>query len=116
MNANKIPPGTNQTLYIKSTTTIPTIPSMPPAAKALLAALGFAVRGVGVAVLRALVAAVALAVVVVLRDIGTVIEPVGSRMVVLRATIELANVTVGVALVEWAELLLAVRRALDEEE
>lgn len=116
MNANKNPPGTNQTLYIKSTTTIPTIPSMPPAAKALLAALGFAVRGVGVAVLGALVAAVALAVVVVLRDIGTVIGPVGSRMVVLRATLELATVTLGVALVEWVELLLAVRRALDEEE
>lgn len=89
---------------------------MPPAAKALLAALGFAVRGVGVAVLRALVVAVALAVVVVLRDIGTVTGPVGSRMVVLWATIELATVTEGVALVEWVELLLAVRRALDEEE
>lgn len=105
-----------KSLYIKSTTTIPTIPSMPPAAKALLAALGFAVSGVGVAVLRALVAAVALAEVVVLRDIGTVIEPVGCRMVVLRAKLELATVTLGVALVEWVELLLAVRRALDEEE
>lgn len=103
-------------LYIKSTTTNPTIPSMPPAAKALLAALGFAVRGVGVAVLRALVPAVALAVEVVLRDNGTVIEPVGRRMVVLRATNELATVTLGVGLVERIVLLLAVRRALDEEE
>ncbi len=116
MNANKIHQVLIKSLYIKSTTTIPTIPSMPPAAKALLAALGFAVSGVGVAVLRALVAAVALAVVVVLRDIGTVIEPVGCRMVVLRAKLALATVTLGVALVEWVELLLAVRRALDEEE
>lgn len=95
--------------YIKSTTTNPTIPSIPPAAKALLAALGFAVSGVGVTVLRKLVAAVALAVVVVLRDNGTVIEPVGSRMVVLRATVELATITLGVALVERIVLLLAVR-------
>lgn len=65
--------------------------------------------GVGVTVLRTLVAAVALAVVVVLRDNGTVIEPVGSRMVVLRATVELATVTLGVALVERIVLLLAVR-------
>lgn len=81
--------------YIKSTTTIPTIPSMPPAAKALLAALGFAESGVGAAV-----AAVALAVVVVLRDNGTVVGPVGSRMVVLRFTNVLATVTLGVGLVK----------------
>lgn len=78
---------------------------MAPVAKALLAALGFAVRGVGVAVL----AAVALAVVVVLRDNGTVVGPVGSRIVVLRATIELATVTLRIALVERIVLLLAVR-------
>lgn len=68
---------------------------MPPAAKALLAALGFAESGVGAAV-----AEVALAVVVVLRDNGTVVGPVGSRMVVLRATNVLPTVTVGVALVK----------------
>ena len=63
--------------------------------------------------LPALVAAVALAAVVVLSEDGTVIELVGSRMVVLRAALELAKVTLGVALVEWVELLLVVRRALD---
>lgn len=63
--------------------------------------------------LRAMVAAVALAAVVVLSENGTVIELVGSRMVVLRAALELATVTLGVALVEWVELLLVVRRALD---
>lgn len=89
------------------------MPSTPPAAKALLAALGFAERGVEVAELRAMVAAVALAAVVVLSENGTVIELVGSRMVVLRAALELATVTLGVALVEWVELLLVVRRALD---
>lgn len=117
MNTNKINRDTNQTLYIRSTTTIPTIPSIPPAAKALLAALGFAERGVGVVVPLALVAAVALAaVVVVLREDGTVIGPVGSRTVVLRAALGLATVTLGVGLVERVELLLVVRRALDEEE
>lgn len=55
MNADKNHRVINQPLYIRSTTTIPTIPSMPPAAKALLAALGFAERGVGVAVLLALI-------------------------------------------------------------
>lgn len=97
MNANENPPRyhTNQTPYIKSTATIPTSPSMPPATKALLAALGFAESGVEVAV-----AAVALAVVVVLRDNGTVVGPVGSRMVVLRAMNVLPTVTMGVALVE----------------
>lgn len=89
------------------------MPSTPPAAKALLAALGFAERGVEVAELPALVAAVALAAAVVLSEDGTVIELVGSRMVVLRAALELAKVTLGVALVEWVELLLVVRRALD---
>lgn len=116
MNGNKTNRVLDQTLYIKSTTTIPTIPSMPPAAKARLAALGFAERGVGVAVRLALVAAVALAVVVVLRENGTVIELVGSRMVVLRAALELATVTLGVALVERVVLLVVVIRVLEEEE
>lgn len=116
----------NQTLYIRSTTTIPTRPSMPPAAKALLAALGFAERGVEVALMLALgalgalamgaLAVGALAVVKVLSEDGTVIELVGSRMVLLCATPELATVTLGVALVGRVELLLLVRRALDEEE
>lgn len=96
------------------------MPSMPPAAKALLAALGFAERGVNVAVLLALVAAVALAVVVVLSEDGTVIELIGCRMVVLRATPELATVTLVVALVvalvARVELLLVVRRVLVDEE
>lgn len=70
----------DQTLYIRSTTTIPTRPSIPPAAKALLAALGFAERGAGVAVMLALGA---LAVGKVLSEDGTVIELVGSRIVLL---------------------------------
>lgn len=113
----------DQTLYIRSTTTIPTRPSMPPAAKALLAALGFAVRGVEVALMLALgalamgaLAVGALAVVKVLSEDGTVIELVGSRMVLLWAAPELATVKLGVALVDRVELLLLVRRALDEEE
>lgn len=113
----------DQTLYIRSTTTIPTRPSMPPAAKALLAALGFAVRGVEVALMLALgalamgaLAVSALAVVKVLSEDGTVIELVGSRMVLLWAAPELATVKLGVALVDRVELLLLVRRALDEEE
>lgn len=100
MNAYKIDRKLIRPLYIKSATTNPTIPSMPPTAKALLAALGFAERGVGVEVLLALVAAVALAVVVVRRENGTVIEPVGCRIVVLRVTLKLATVMLGVALVE----------------
>lgn len=113
----------DQTLYIRSTTTIPTRPSMPPAAKALLAALGFAERGVEVALMLALgalamgaLAVGALAVVKVLSEDGTVIELVGSRMVLLWAAPELATVKLGVALVDRVELLLLVRRALDEEE
>lgn len=113
----------DQTLYIRSTTTIPTRPSMPPAAKALLAALGFAERGVEVALMLALgalamgaLAVGALAVVKVLSEDGTVIELVGSRMVLLWAVPELATVKLGVALVDRVELLLLVRRALDEEE
>ena len=107
----------HQTLYIRSTTTIPTRPSMPPAAKALLAALGFAERGAEVAVMLALGALGALAVVKVLSEDGTVIELVGSRMVLLWAAPELATVTLGAALADRVELLLLlVRRALDEEE
>lgn len=113
----------DQTLYIRSTTTIPTRPSIPPAAKALLAALGFAERGVEVAWMLALgalamgaLAVSALAVVKVLSEDGTVIELVGSRMVLLWAAPELATVKLGVALVDRVELLLLVRRALDEEE
>lgn len=118
----------DQTLYIRSTTTIPTRPSMPPAAKALLAPLGFAERGVEVALMLALgaltmgalavgaLAVGALAVVKVLSEDGTVIELVGSRMVLLWAAPELATVKLGVALVDRVELLLLVRRALDEEE
>lgn len=113
MNANKNHRVINQTFYIRSTTTIPTRPSMPPAAKALLAALGFAERGVEVPVMLALGA---LAVVKVLSEDGTVIELVGSRMVLLWAAPELATVTLGAALVDRVELLLLVRRAVDEEE
>lgn len=113
MNANKNHRVINQTFYIRSTTTIPTRPSMPPAAKALLAALGLAERGVEVAVMLALGA---LAVVKVLSEDGTVIELVGSRIVLLWTAPELATVTLGAALVDRVELLLVVRRALDEEE
>lgn len=112
-NAKKNHRVINQTFYIRSTTTIPTRPSMPPAAKALLAALGFAERGVEVAVMLALGA---LAVVKVLSEDGTVIELVGRRMMLLWAAPELATVTLGAALVDRVELVVVVRRALEEEE
>lgn len=86
---------------------------MPPAAKALLAALGFADRGVEVAMG---LARVALAVAEVLSEDGTVTGPVGSKMVVLCSAPVLATVTLGAALIDRVELLVVVRRALEEEE
>lgn len=86
---------------------------MPPAAKALLAALGFADRGVEVAMG---LARVALAVAEVLSEDGTVTGPVGSKMVVLCSAPVLATVTLGAALIDRVELPVVVRRALEEEE
>ncbi len=93
---------------------------MPLAAKALDAALGFAVRGVEVAVLAALVAlalvaaavvaagVVAAADAVVLSEKGTVIDLDGSSVVILLDTPELGPVTMGALTVVLLLVLMVV--------